>query len=83
MSYDVAYVFPKKMYPWADGWVLECKCRVEKNGQWVRTVRVRVPFPIYYEPMYHMLCEHLDVGSIHLQQHMEYHIPHEFPESIN
>ncbi|GAG64304.1 unnamed protein product [marine sediment metagenome] len=83
MSHTVARCYPKKMYTWGKENVLEIKCRVFENNDWLRTVRVRVPFPLYFEELTHLLMEHLDVGNIEFQQHMEYHIPHEWPESIN
>lgn len=83
MTYRVARCYPKKVYAFAGEQVLELKCRIFEQGVWEKTVRLRVPFPLYYEELQHLLMEHLDVGNIEFQQHMEYHIPHEWPESIN
>jgi hypothetical protein len=83
MSYTVAHVTPLMIYRFDGKEVLECKCRVEEDGEWQKTVRVRVPFPIYYEDLYHYLCAHLDVGNIEFQNHLEFHVPRFYPESIN
>jgi hypothetical protein len=83
MAYRVAHVKPKKIYMFEGKQVLECKCRIEENGEWQTTVYVRVPFPLYYEELYHGLCVHLDVGNIEYQQHLEYHIPREFPQMLD
>lgn len=83
MSRNHADCYPKKVYKYDGEWVMEVKCRVFTDGDWLRTVRVRMAFPLYLEELTHALMEHLDVGNINFQQHLEYHVPHEFPESIN
>jgi len=83
MSYTVAYCKIVKVIPWRGSDHLEVLCRVTCDLKWIKTERVRVPYPIYMEELEHDLMCELDVGNVRIQQHLEIHIPREYPEMVD